>query len=78
MNLPQAAAALLPPIGNNREQVSRLCGEQKSNTDMRYRVFCITMETMGIVETVRTQLQNWEETRNRMLAEERKTKPESR
>lgn len=37
MDLPQAVAALLPPRGNNRLQVSRLYGEQKSTTGMRYR-----------------------------------------
>lgn len=74
MNLPQAVEVLLPPMGNKREQVTRLCGEQKSTTDMRYIVFCIKMETMGVVEVVRMQLQNWEEMRNRMLAEREKNK----
>lgn len=37
---------------------------------MRYRkVFSFKMETKGIVEVVRKQLQNWEEMRKRMLAE---------
>lgn len=50
MNLPQAVVALLPPRGNNRKQVSWLCGEQKSTTNMRYRkVFSFKMVTMGIV-----------------------------
>lgn len=37
---------------------------------MRYRkVFRFKMETMGIVEVVRKQQQDWEEMRKRMLAE---------
>lgn len=74
MNLPQAVGALLPPIGNNRKRVTRLCGKQKSTTDMHYRLFCIKMETMGIVDVVRTQLQNWEEMRNLMLADREENK----
>lgn len=44
---------------------------------MHYRKdFSLKMETRGVVEVVRKQLQNWEEMRKRMLAEREEHKME--